>query len=96
MIESEVRWRAASRGPCDGLCVPVVVALGAVVVVPVVLNYLSLSNFADLVVRIARWPVMFVVLALALASSMLAMHLLVHLGSLNRIVSRSLVSLREL
>jgi len=45
----------------------VVVALGAVVVVPVVLNYLSLSNFADLLVRIARWPVMFVGLALALA-----------------------------
>jgi membrane protein len=45
----------------------VVVALGAVVVIPVVLNYLSLSNFADLLVRIARWPVMFVGLALALA-----------------------------
>jgi len=45
----------------------VVVALGAVVVVPVVLNYLSLSNFADLLVRIARWPVMFVGLALVLA-----------------------------
>jgi membrane protein len=45
----------------------VLLALGAVVVVPVVLNYLSMSNFADLLVRIARWPAMFVCLALALA-----------------------------
>jgi membrane protein len=45
----------------------VLLALGAVVVVPVVLNYLHLSDFADLVVRIARWPTMFVCLALALA-----------------------------
>ncbi|QQO12549.1 YihY/virulence factor BrkB family protein [Bradyrhizobium diazoefficiens] len=45
----------------------VLVALGAVVVIPVVLNFLHLSDFADLLVRIARWPAMFVVLTLALA-----------------------------
>jgi membrane protein len=45
----------------------ILLALGAVVIVPLVLNYLWLSNFADLFVRIARWPAMFVVLALALA-----------------------------
>lgn len=45
----------------------VLLALGAVVVIPVVLNYLYLSDFADLLVRIARWPAMFVCLALALA-----------------------------
>jgi membrane protein len=45
----------------------VLLALGSVVVVPVVLNYLYLSDFADLLVRIARWPAMFVCLALALA-----------------------------
>ncbi|MGY4434975.1 hypothetical protein ACVWWO_007452 [Bradyrhizobium sp. F1.13.1] len=38
----------------------ILVALGAIVVVPVVLAYLSLSNFADLLVRVARWPAMFV------------------------------------
>jgi membrane protein len=42
-------------------------ALGAVVVVPVVLNYLYLSDFADLLIRIVRWPVMFFCLAVALA-----------------------------
>jgi membrane protein len=37
------------------------------VVIPVVLNDLWLSNATDLLVRIARWPVMFAGLALALA-----------------------------
>src|SRR3984957_14694889 len=45
----------------------VLAALSAVVVIPVVLTYLWLSNFADLVVSIARWPAMFLVVALALA-----------------------------
>jgi membrane protein len=45
----------------------VLAALGAIVVIPVILNYLWLSNFADLVVSIARWPAMFLVVALALA-----------------------------
>jgi membrane protein len=45
----------------------ILTALGAVVVLPVVLNYLWLSNFADLLVRIGRWPAMFVGLALAIA-----------------------------
>jgi len=46
----------------------VLAALGAVVVLPVVLNYLWLSEFADLFLRIMRWPAMFLVVALALAS----------------------------
>jgi membrane protein len=45
----------------------VLAALGAIVVIPVILNYLWLSNFADLVVSIARWPAMLLVVALALA-----------------------------
>lgn len=45
----------------------ILAALGAVVIVPVVLNYLWLSNAADLLIRIARWPVMFAALAFALA-----------------------------
>lgn len=45
----------------------VLLALSAVVVVPVVLNYLGLPDFTDLLVRVARWPAMFVVLTLALA-----------------------------
>jgi membrane protein len=45
----------------------ILLALGAVVVIPVALNYLLLSDAADLLVRVARWPIMFVGLALALA-----------------------------
>lgn len=45
----------------------VLVALGAVVIVPVVLKFVGLSNAADLLVRIARWPAMFVAVVLALA-----------------------------
>ena len=45
----------------------VLAALGAVVVIPVVLNFIGLSNFADLMLRIARWPAMFIAVALALA-----------------------------
>ena len=45
----------------------VLAALGAVVVMPVVLNYLWLSSFADLFVRGIRWPAMFLVVALGLA-----------------------------
>lgn len=45
----------------------VLVALGAVVVLPVALNFVGLSNAADLLIRIARWPAMFVVVGLALA-----------------------------
>jgi membrane protein len=45
----------------------VLAVLGAVVIVPVVLSYVGLSDFADLLVRLARWPAMFVVVALSLA-----------------------------
>jgi membrane protein len=42
-------------------------ALGAVVVIPVALAYLGLSDAADYLVRIARWPAMFLALAMGLA-----------------------------
>jgi membrane protein len=45
----------------------VLAALGAVVVVPGVLSFIGLSNAADLLIRIARWPAMFVAVGLALA-----------------------------
>jgi len=45
----------------------VVAALGAIVVMPVALKYIGLSGAADLLLRLGRWPAMFVVLTLALA-----------------------------
>jgi len=45
----------------------VLTALGAVVVVPVILNYVWLTNAAELVIRWARWPALFIAVALGLA-----------------------------
>jgi len=62
-----IKLNGVSLGFTLAAVVFVLLALGAVVGVPVVLRYLSLSNAADLLVRIARWPAMFVNLAPALA-----------------------------
>ena len=62
-----LKLNAISLGSTLAAIAFVLSALGAVVVLPVVLNYLWLSNFADLFVRIVRWPAMFLVVALALA-----------------------------
>ncbi|HVX75536.1 MAG TPA: YihY/virulence factor BrkB family protein [Bradyrhizobium sp.] len=45
----------------------ILLALGTVVVIPVVLKYVWLTKAGDLVIRIARWPAMFLCLTLALA-----------------------------
>ena len=42
-------------------------ALAAVVIIPIILEYLGLSNAADLLIRIARWPAMFLALAIGLS-----------------------------
>jgi membrane protein len=45
----------------------VLVAIGAVVVVPIALNFLGLGGATELVIKIARWPALFIVVTLALA-----------------------------
>ena len=42
-------------------------ALGSIVVVPVVLGYVRLSDFGDVFLRIGRWPAMYLILTFALA-----------------------------
>jgi membrane protein len=42
-------------------------ALGAVVVLPVVLQYLGLPDIADLLLRIARWPLLLILIVIGLA-----------------------------
>jgi membrane protein len=42
-------------------------ALGAVVVLPLTLDFFGLHNMSDLIIRMARWPVLFVVVILGLA-----------------------------
>lgn len=43
------------------------VALGAVIVLPILLNFLGLGGMGDLLLRIARWPLLALVLLFALA-----------------------------
>jgi membrane protein len=45
----------------------IIVALGAMVVLPAVLGFLGLPGFTELLLRLGRWPALFVVLTLALA-----------------------------
>ena len=42
-------------------------ALGSIVVVPIILGYLGLSSVGDLLLRIGRWPAMYLILTFALA-----------------------------
>ena len=50
-----------------GAVVFVLAALSSIVVIPVILDYAGLSDAADLLVRIGRWPAMYLVIAAALA-----------------------------
>jgi hypothetical protein len=43
------------------------VGLAAVVVLPVALNYIGLGGATDLIIRIGRWPILFLLVAVALA-----------------------------
>jgi membrane protein len=43
------------------------IGLAAVVVLPVALNYIGLGGATDLIVRIGRWPILFILVGLALA-----------------------------
>lgn len=61
------KLNAISLGFTVGGIIFVLAALGGVVAVPVVLQYVGLSNAADLLIRIGRWPALFVALALALS-----------------------------
>jgi membrane protein len=62
-----IKLNAISLGFTVAAIVFILSALGAVVVVPIALKYLGLSNAADALIRIARWPAMFVALAMGLA-----------------------------
>jgi Virulence factor BrkB len=45
----------------------VLIAIGAVVILPVALKYLGLSDFADRLLQVVRWPALFAALGLGLA-----------------------------
>jgi membrane protein len=62
-----VKLNVISLGFTIGGVVFLLGALGSIVVVPVILNYVGLSDASDLLLRIGRWPAMYLVLTLALA-----------------------------
>jgi membrane protein len=64
---SFVKLNAVSLSFTVGAVVFVLAALGSIVVIPVILGYVGLSNAGDLLLRIGRWPAMYLVIALALA-----------------------------
>lgn len=61
------KLNAVSLGFTVGGILFVLAALGSIVAVPIFLNYVGLSKVGDLLLRIGRWPMMYLVIALALA-----------------------------
>src|SRR4051812_25137628 len=61
------KLNAISLGFTLGGIVFVIAALGSIVAVPVILSYVGLSAAGDLLLRVGRWPAMFLVLTAALA-----------------------------
>lgn len=50
-----------------GLIGFVLLSLGAIVAIPIILNFLRLPGFMTTILNIARWPILFVLVALALS-----------------------------
>jgi len=61
------KLNALSLGFTVGGVALILAALGSIVVVPVILSYVGLSDAGDLLFRIGRWPAMYLILTLALA-----------------------------
>ena len=61
------KLNALSLGFTVGGVAFILAALGSIVVVPVILSYVGLSDAGDLLFRIGRWPAMYLILTFALA-----------------------------
>jgi membrane protein len=61
------RLNAISLTFTAGAVAFILIAIGAVAVLPVVLNFVGLPDVTDLLLRIARWPALLLVLTFALA-----------------------------
>jgi membrane protein len=64
---SFVKLNAVSLAFTVGGLIFALVALGAVVVIPIVLNYIGLGEATALLISIGRWPILFAVVALWIA-----------------------------
>jgi membrane protein len=64
---SFIKLNAISLSFTVGGVLFILAALGSIVAVPVILNYVGLSEVGNLLLRVGRWPAMFIVLTIALA-----------------------------
>ena len=64
---SFVRLNLISLGVTLGAIIFLLVALALVAVVPVALKYIGLESATEWIIRLARWPVLFVAVSLALS-----------------------------
>jgi membrane protein len=64
---SFLKLNAISLSFTIGGVVFILAALGSIVGVPIALNYVGLSNAGELLIRIGRWPAMYLILTFALA-----------------------------
>lgn len=62
-----IKLNAISFGFTIGGVAFLLLALGSIVVVPVLLSYVGLSNAGDFLVRVGRWPAMYLIITFALA-----------------------------
>ena len=62
-----VRLNATSLVFTIGGIVFVMAALGSIVIIPIILNYIGFSDVGDLLLRLGRWPLMYLILTVALA-----------------------------
>jgi membrane protein len=62
-----VKLNAISLGFTVGGVLFVIAALASIVAVPIILQYVGLPNAGDLLLRIGRWPAMYLILTFALA-----------------------------
>jgi membrane protein len=62
-----IKLNAVSLAFTGGALIVLVLAIGAVVVLPVALQYIGLGSFAEWIIKLARWPALYVLVVLALA-----------------------------
>jgi membrane protein len=62
-----IKLNAVSLAFTAGALVVLLLALGAIVVVPAVMNYLRLESIGGTIIMLARWPALYMLVVLALA-----------------------------
>jgi membrane protein len=62
-----IKLNAVSLAFTAGALIVLLLAIGAVVVLPIALQYIGLGSFAEWIIKLARWPALYVFVVLALA-----------------------------